>query len=115
MEKIIAICGLTCTDCPAYVATQKNDDEERKRIAELWSTDEWPLKPEDIDCDGCVAIDKRLAKFCHACEVRQCGLEKKVDNCAYCDEYICEKLAKCVERSPEAKATLEEIRKSLQV
>lgn len=114
MERMIAFCGLICTDCPAYTATQRNDDEERKRIAELWSTDEWPLKPEDIDCDGCVAVAERLAKFCRVCEVRQCGLEKKVDNCAYCDQYVCEKLAKPLERSPEAKATLEEIRKSIQ-
>ncbi|MCK4356498.1 DUF3795 domain-containing protein [Candidatus Bipolaricaulota bacterium] len=25
MEKMIAYCGLICTNCPAYIATQKND------------------------------------------------------------------------------------------
>lgn len=27
MERIIAYCGLVCTDCQAYVATQTNDPE----------------------------------------------------------------------------------------
>lgn len=26
MDKMIAFCGLTCTECPAFIATQKDDD-----------------------------------------------------------------------------------------
>ena len=37
MEKIIAYCGLICSECPAYIATQKDSDEERKKVAEKWS------------------------------------------------------------------------------
>jgi len=33
MEKIIAICGLECTKCEAFLATQKNNGEERKKVA----------------------------------------------------------------------------------
>ena len=33
MEKVIAYCGLCCTDCEAFIVTQKNDDKERERIA----------------------------------------------------------------------------------
>jgi hypothetical protein len=29
-EKMIAYCGIACSECPAYVATQKNDDKLRE-------------------------------------------------------------------------------------
>ncbi len=115
MQKMIAFCGLICTDCPAYIATQKNDDEERKKVAKSWSTEKEILKPEDINCDGCLVTERRLIKFCKDCKVRLCGLEKNVENCAHCDKYPCEELDKLWEfiQSTEAKATLDEIRKSL--
>lgn len=109
---MIAICGSICNDCPAYIATQKDDYEERKRVAEKWSSEPYPLKPEDINCDGCLAIGKRLIKFCIDCETRRCGLEKGVKNCAYCNEFSCMKLEKHWELmgAYEAKARLKEIR-----
>lgn len=122
-QKMIAFCGVICTECPVYIATQKDDNEERKRVAQNWSSDDKPRKPEDINCDGCLVVGKRLYPFCTACEVRACGLEKKVENCAHCDEYPCEKLNKHWEKEDiigiekvgeewgnKAKATLEEIR-----
>ncbi|MCK4352320.1 DUF3795 domain-containing protein [candidate division WOR-3 bacterium] len=114
MQKMIAICGLVCTDCPAFIATQENDDEKRKKVAEMWSkafnTD---LKPENINCDGCLIEKGKLFGHCKVCEIRKCGLEKNVKNCACCDEYSCEKLNNLLKYMPEAKTTLEEIRRSL--
>ncbi|HIE17359.1 MAG TPA: DUF3795 domain-containing protein [Dehalococcoidia bacterium] len=37
MDKMIAYCGIVCTECPAFEATQKNDDAKRKQVAEAWS------------------------------------------------------------------------------
>jgi len=34
MNKMIAFCGLNCTECPAFIATRKDDDEERKKVSE---------------------------------------------------------------------------------
>jgi hypothetical protein len=94
MEKMIAFCGLTCSECPAYIATQREDDDERRKVAEMWSKEfKVELKPEDINCDGC--------------------LDKKIKNCAYCDEYACEKLTDFFKVAPEAKNNLDEVRKSL--
>jgi hypothetical protein len=113
MEKMIAFCGLGCSGCPAYIATQKDDDEERKRVAEMWSKEfKAQLKPEDINCDGCIADSDRLFSHVKVCEIRKCGLDKKVTNCAYCDEYACEKLTEFFKMAPEAKTTLDEIRKN---
>ena len=33
MEKMIAYCGLVCSDCGAFIATQKNDDKMRAEVA----------------------------------------------------------------------------------
>ena len=35
-NNMIAFCGLICTDCPAYLATQADDDSARKKVAEQW-------------------------------------------------------------------------------
>jgi hypothetical protein len=32
---MISFCGLTCTECPAFLATQKDDDQEREKVAKL--------------------------------------------------------------------------------
>jgi hypothetical protein len=113
MEKMMAYCGLICTDCPAFIATQNNDDEARKKVAEEWSGHDAALKPEDINCDGCLADTERIFKFCNICEARKCGKEKGVANCAYCDDYACDKLGKIFKMAPEAKTRLDEMRKSL--
>lgn len=114
-EKMIAFCGIVCTDCPAYIATLNNDDELREETAKKWSSDEYPIKKEDINCDGCPVVGKRVMDFILSCKVRKCGLEKGVENCAYCDEYHCEKLEKQWEHLnlPEAKKLLDEIRSTL--
>ena len=115
MDKMIAFCGLTCTECPAFIATQKDDDEERKKVAELWSKEfNSDIKPEDINCDGCLTEESdRLFSHCKVCEIRKCGREKEIENCAYCDDYACEKLTKFFDMAPEAKTSLAEIRKNL--
>ena len=113
MDKMIAFCGLSCTDCDAFQATQKNDDKERKRVAELWVEKRIgvDIKPEDINCDGCLIKSRRLWRRCNVCPIRKCGLERHVKNCAYCSDYICENLKELFRSFPDGKSSLEEIRK----
>jgi len=116
MEKMISYCGLNCTECPALLATQNDDDDERKKIAEQWSKEYGSeIKPEDINCDGCVAETGRHITHWDECGIRKCGQEKNVKNCAYCDDFACEQLKKFFEAVPDAKTSLEEIKKSLSV
>ena len=112
-EKMIAYCGITCSDCRAFIATQRNDPELKKKVAKAWSTKKETLKPEDINCDGCLATGNRLFKFCGVCEVRRCGYEKGVENCAHCREFPCERLSGLWKRFrlTAPKATLEAIKK----
>ncbi|MBA7644661.1 MAG: DUF3795 domain-containing protein [Candidatus Stahlbacteria bacterium] len=112
MDKMIAYCGLECSKCPALIAKKENNDELRKKTAEEWSKDFGEtVTPESINCDGCLADGEHI-NYCNICEIRKCGIEKKVQNCAYCDDYICEKLEKWFKNVPDAKTTLEEIRRN---
>jgi hypothetical protein len=114
MEKMIAICGINCSECPAFLATQSNDDLKRNEVAEMWSKQfQTSFKPEDINCDGCTTGKERLFGHCHVCEIRKCGREKQVKNCAHCEEYICGKLNEFFGMVPQTKTTLDEIRKGL--
>lgn len=112
--KIISFCGLDCEECPAYIGTQEGDKDLIKKTAKRWSTSKHKLVPDDIICDGCISVDRRLASFCSECHVRICGVGKGVDNCGLCDEYPCKKLEKVWKwiRTPEAKARLDEIKRS---
>ncbi len=106
MPKMIAFCGLCCTDCPTFLATQNNDDQARAKTAELYAKKfGFDLKPEDINCDGCHSISGKLLGYCRTCAIRKCGQEKNIENCAFCDEQACEKLVDFHAFSPEAKAS----------
>jgi len=114
VERIVSCCGITCSDCPAFNATKNADNAEREKVAELWTKAYGhPFKAEDINCDGCISRGPRVFNYCNICEIRKCGRERNVSNCAYCDDYKCEKLAKLHEQAPKAKETLDKIRISV--
>jgi len=115
MDKMIAYCGLVCTDCKAYVATQANDLETLERLAAR-ARDEFGIPDattESAMCDGCLADNGRQIGYCAVCEIRACGVARSVVNCAYCAEYACEKLTGFFERAPDAQTVLDGIRQSL--
>jgi len=107
---MIAYCGLTCTECPAYLATQANDLDKIKEIATAWAAEyKADVGPDDVWCDGCLA-DGRKCSHCAECEIRACGQDRSVDHCAACDDYACEQLAGFFEVVPQAKANLDGLR-----
>jgi hypothetical protein len=113
MEKIIAFCGIVCSECPAFIATKNDDDNKRRETAKLWSERyKAEIKPEDINCTGCLSEEKVIG-HCKVCEIRKCGRGKKVKNCAYCNEYVCEKLDNFFKMAPEIKTALDKIKKGL--
>lgn len=111
---LIGFCGVDCGECKEFIATQKNDAEMKKAVAEERSKLLGvQLKPEDMSCVGCAVADGPHVSYCVACEIRSCGVQKKVQNCAYCLEYKCDKLKLFHDRSPKAKARLEEIQRQI--
>lgn len=115
MDKMIAYCGLTCTDCGAYQATMANDPAAIERVAAQWRVEHNnpSIVPEGVWCEGCLA-DGRRCFHCAECDIRACGVAHSVANCAHCDEYeTCDKMARFGGLVPQAKTTLDAIRSSL--
>jgi len=115
MERMVAFCGIVCTECPAYIATQADDLAGKEAVAAQWREE---FDSPDIDaayvtCDGCLAFDGRLGGHCGECEVRACGVARGVANCAHCSDYGCETLESFFDFAPSVRATLDEIRRAL--
>ena len=114
MDEMISFCGLPCHECGAFLATRDDNDEKRAEVAQLWSKEfKTDIKPEDINCEGCLSSSENLFNYTKICEIRKCGKEKDVANCAYCSDYACEKLEKFFEMVPDAKKRLDGIRAKL--
>ncbi|MFW9948008.1 MAG: DUF3795 domain-containing protein [Candidatus Odinarchaeota archaeon] len=116
MSKIIAYCGLNCSDCPAYIATQNNDTIKLKEIAKKWSNEKMQFNANDILCDGCHS-DDRIFQWCKECDIKSCAREKGLKNCAYCGDYPCELLNNAFGKNIDssAKQNLDNIRKNIEV
>ena len=119
MDRMIAYCGLVCTDCAAYIAIQANDLAALERMAaraqEQFNNPDITI--ESAMCDGCLSDSKRLCSYCFECQVRACGIERGVVNCAHCDDYArhggCDKLEGFFDMAPQARVTLDGIRAGL--
>ncbi len=88
--RIVAPCGIVCTDCPAYLATQSNNMGELQEIAKQWSSEKRHYQAEDIACDGC--FSDRVHVFCAECEVRGCAIQNGHRVCSLCSIYPCDRL-----------------------
>ena len=95
-NKMIACCGLDCSHCDARVATLNNDNALREKTARLWcelnSTD--AIKPEHINCLGCLSEGIKTYYCTDLCPIRKCCLAKGFSTCALCpDKKTCAHLA----------------------
>jgi len=92
-DRMVAYCGLICTDCDAYKATQVQDVEALERMAKEASEQfDMEMTIADAMCDGCISTTGRQIGYCHECAIRLCAAQKHIQNCAHCDDYACEKV-----------------------
>jgi hypothetical protein len=121
MDAEIAYCGLACDSCPIHLATlEANISSQAKmriqiaeQLSKIYGT---TPKPEIIsDCDGCKSFNGRLFTPCADCKIRNCAIEKKMINCAYCCDYACDKLEKHYKFDPSSRNRLEKIRKQINI
>lgn len=106
---MIAPCGLDCAQCNARIATLNNDDVLRAETAALWNklnnTD--VIKPEHINCLGCLADGVKSYYCTEQCQIRKCALAKGHTCCSQCQQmHNCATLAQITAHSEEAKSNL---------
>ena len=93
MEDIIACCGYKCNLCLAYrdnIKSKQGRGKFRDGVFKYYGDE---LTLDECYCDGCMTDDSENPKRIDVeCQVRPCVIEKGHDNCAYCDQYPCDKL-----------------------
>ena len=108
---MISCCGLDCSKCEGYLATQANDNDRRAVVAKQWSERyNADIKTEHINCDGCRSEGRKFFYCSDICEIRRCCIERKIENCAACDMYACDKLESFFKLAPEARTALDKLR-----
>jgi hypothetical protein len=115
MDRMIAYCGLICSECDGYLATQAGDWEAILKLAE--KTKEQfglgDLAPESLLCDGCLSDSGRLCSYCSTCAVRECAIKMGVPNCAHCAQYACGTIEEFFAMAPMARGPLDAIHSQL--
>jgi hypothetical protein len=71
--KLVAPCGIYCGKCEGLIKS-------------IYAKD-----PKDVGCLGCLS-DKVPDWSVKECKIRPCAIEKKVESCAVCADYLCGKL-----------------------
>ncbi len=91
MEPILTRCGYRCDLCLAYKPNAEKNPANQQKLSDGWfKYFGFRLPAEEICCDGCMSDNPKLID--QSCPVRPCVIEKRLDNCAQCEQYICEKL-----------------------
>ncbi len=114
MKRMVAYCGLVCTECDSYVATQKNDQPALEELARKAKAD-FGVDTTAVGCmcDGCLPTTGRKIGYCSTCEIRACAVARRVENCAHCADYACDKLSAFLQMAAKAKPVLDAIHASL--
>lgn len=84
-KQTAAVCGLLCNACGIYIATQENNIENLKRIAERLQ-----IPVEQVRCNGCRS--DMLSGHCKTCYFRECSNKRGLEFCSGCNDYPCSQL-----------------------
>jgi hypothetical protein len=104
---LTAICGPSCAQCPAYIATRNGQRSELERIAAEWTKGlKRMFTADDIICDGCRVANGRHSAYCATWEIRNCAQSRGTETCAHCADCPCEKI-----NAQQAREALAELKK----
>ncbi|MBU3949058.1 MAG: DUF3795 domain-containing protein, partial [Proteobacteria bacterium] len=109
-NSMIAYCGIDCSKCPSYLATQSGKHQELEKVAKsLEKVYRTEVKPEYVICDGCRS-EGRLSYFCrNKCKMRKCCTDKGFHSCIECFDFPCKELEFELNNAPEAKNNLKKL------
>lgn len=108
MKQLIACCGLDCEICEARIATVRNDDALRKKVACEWSKlNNADIQPEHINCMGCRTEGVKTVFCSELCDIRRCVQSKDFASCGNCKELqSCPIVSRIFHYTPTAKDNL---------
>ena len=91
MQPVLSRCGYRCDLCLAYKPNVEKTPANQQILSDGWfKYFGFRIEAANIVCDGCMGDHLKLIDL--ACPVRPCVIEKGLQTCAACDEYVCEKL-----------------------
>ena len=106
MEPILTRCGYRCDLCLAYRPNVAATPSNQQKLSEGWHQYfGFQISPNHVICDGCMSENPQLID--QACPVRPCVIEKGWANCAYCEQYVCEKLTERLVVYAQVKARIQ--------
>jgi len=87
IQEMIGYRGSNCHLC----AARSDDPAIRQRLVNGWRRifGHQDYTAENVKCDGCLRDGQVANKQCKA---RPCEIERGVKNCAYYDDFVCEKV-----------------------
>jgi len=87
MDEMIGYCGYRCGQC----AARSDDPEIRQRLVDGWRKifGHEMYTVDNVRCDGCKGNGRLADKQCQA---RPCAIERGVDSCAECGDFVCDKV-----------------------
>ena len=90
MNSIVSPCGMVCSECTAFIATQNNDIAMKQQMAiDYEKSMGTPITIEELECYGCHS-EHHIA-FCEQCQIRSCSNQKGYQTCAECADFPCPK------------------------
>jgi len=110
-EKLIAVCGLVCSDCKIHKAP--NNPELAKELVKYFEGQWENVKMDDFHCNGC----RDLANCWNSdCWIRECCIkDKKLEYCYQCRDFPCDQLEEWAKENERYRNTLENLRKMKKV
>jgi hypothetical protein len=108
LDDLVAVCGVSCTLCPAYQATKSGEKANLEKVAVQWTAvSPKPFTAADIVCDGC-RVNGRKSSFCATCEIFLCAQSRGFVTCVHCPEAPCPKI-----KHPLARASIKKLKNEI--
>ncbi len=110
MKTQFAPCGIDCSVCDAYIATQSQDSALKQKLVDGYKENMGKdITFAELDCDGCPSEGRHIG-FCTVCGIRKCAFDKGYATCAECADFPCETGSFIWTEGSTSKANLEKLR-----
>jgi hypothetical protein len=86
-NSVTSYCGISCQRCRYYVSPYGRTSSEKKLDNNNSTTQR---AEKDQICHGCFSENRLTHKRCEECKIRSCAVNRGIESCSDCSDYICE-------------------------